>query len=135
MIRKSVYLFAFNLLLCASSMAQRSHVSFDSGWKFFLGDDSLAISPTYNDSKWRSLNLPHDWSIEGAFSDKNTSTPNEAGLPTGIGWYRKTFTLDRSDSGQRFVLQFDGIFRAGTALIFGFFSITVLLGRERRRRK
>ena len=43
-------------------------------WKFNLGDIPGAKNPEFDDSKWRILNLPHDWSIEGAFSEKNPAT-------------------------------------------------------------
>lgn len=120
MIKKALFfLSAFSFLLLATASAQRRHENFDSGWKFWLGDDSLAVSPTYNDNKWRNLNLPHDWSIEGAFSDKNPSTPNEAGLPTGIGWYRKTFTLPADAKGKRVSIDFDGVYRDSKVWING----------------
>src|SRR3954463_15803073 len=69
---------------------------FNDSWKFFLGDDSAASKVGYNDRSWRSLNLPHDWSIEGKFSEKNPSGFNEGALPVGVGWYRKTFILPSS---------------------------------------
>ena len=65
----------------------------DKGWKFYLGDEPTAKDAQFNDAAWRKLNLPHDWSIEGQFDEKNPAKPDGGGLPTGIGWYRKTFTL------------------------------------------
>jgi beta-galactosidase len=67
--------------------------NFDAGWKFHPGDDPAASNPAFNDKPWRILDLPHDWSIEGDFSQTNPTGQNEAGLPAGIGWYRKTFRL------------------------------------------
>jgi beta-galactosidase len=51
----------------------RTVIDFNKNWKFFLGNDSNSVSLNYNDTKWRMLNLPHDWSIEGSFSEKNAA--------------------------------------------------------------
>jgi len=64
----------FMLGFCLAASAQRKTESFDNGWKFMLGDDSLARYAKYDDTKWRTLDLPHDWSIDGNFSDKNPTT-------------------------------------------------------------
>jgi beta-galactosidase len=83
---------------------------FTSDWKFYLGDDKEAKNETYNDSEWRQLTLPHDWSIEGAFSDKNTTGQAGGGLPAGIGWYRKAFFVPQSAQGQNVLIDFDGVY-------------------------
>ena len=62
-------------------------------WRFFKGDTEGAQAPDFNDGNWRTLDLPHDWSIEGPFSEDAPAAGNGAYLPTGIGWYRKQFTL------------------------------------------
>src|SRR5580698_7807234 len=82
------------LLFCRSlTLAAQPRITenFDAGWRFFPGDDGNAKDPGYDDSKWRKLDLPHDWSIEGNFSEQNNTGQQEGGLPAGIGWYRKTF--------------------------------------------
>lgn len=84
-----------------------------------LGDDSLSKFPVYNDSKWRSLDLPHDWSIEGAFNEKNPTTQAEGGLPAGIGWYRKTFVLPASSKNKKIFIDFDGIYHNSEVWING----------------
>jgi beta-galactosidase len=99
--------------------AQRRIENFNKDWKFYLGDDSTAREANYNDTKWRTLNLPHDWSIEGSFSDKYPTTPNQGALPAGIGWYRKSFVLPMSAKGQRFYIEFDGIYRNSEVWING----------------
>ncbi|MEG2586295.1 MAG: beta-galactosidase GalB [Akkermansia sp.] len=65
-------------------------------------------SPLYNDTQWRSLDLPHDWGIEGPF---RMDLPNETGkLPwDGIGWYRKSLEVPASAKGNQFYLDFDGV--------------------------
>ncbi|MGN6639066.1 MAG: beta-galactosidase GalB [Mucilaginibacter sp.] len=106
---------------CSVVFAQHRRESFDSDWKFMLGDDSLARSAKYDDSKWRVLNLPHDWSIEGSFSQKNTTTPAEGGLPAGIGWYRKTFSVSAASKGKEIYIDFDGVYCNSQVWINGHF--------------
>lgn len=76
-------------------------INFDASWQFHLGTDTTGAA-------WRTLDLPHDWSIEGPFDKNNPTGQNEAGLPAGIGWYRKTF---QSPAGDRVYIDFDGIYR------------------------
>ena len=108
-------------LLCnlVVSAQPRQTLNFNSDWKFYLGDDSTAYQPAYNDSKWRTLNLPHDWSIEGEFSEKHPTTFNQGALPAGIGWYRKTFTLPASSKGKSVSINFDGVYRNSEVWING----------------
>ncbi len=105
-----------------SSEAQnssRSRELFNQGWKFikfFNASTDAATSdrepeglqlPSANDSNWRTLDLPHDWAIEGPFSD--TLENNTGLLPwKGIGWYRKHFVLAETDKGKRIYMDFDG---------------------------
>jgi len=82
-----------------------------SGNKISNPEVSAGLSPkepSFNDSSWRLLNVPHDWGIEGPF---RMDLENETGkLPwAGIGWYRKTFRMPSSDSGRRVFLDFDGV--------------------------
>ena len=119
--RKRLYI-GFLLLLSSGFAIAQEHLpsqSFNGRWRFLLGDDSLARYARYDDSKWRKLNLPHDWSIEGAFDEKATSTTNEGALPTGIGWYRKTFTLPASSKGKNIYIDFDGIYKNSEVWING----------------
>jgi beta-galactosidase len=93
--------------------------SFNSSWKFRQGNDSMAFRPEHNDKDWRKLNLPHDWSIEGAF-DKDAPCKTDGGaLPTGIGWYRKSFTLPNSLKGKIVYIDFDGVYRNSEVWING----------------
>ncbi|MCB2408852.1 beta-galactosidase GalB [Hymenobacter lucidus] len=88
--------------------AGRVVAEFNKGWKFFLGDEPQAKETAFNDASWRQLTLPHDWSIEGKFDEKNPAKPEGGGLPTGIGWYRKTFTLPAANN-KRVCIEFDGV--------------------------
>ncbi len=98
----------------------RTTDSFDAGWLFFKGDASGAENPSFNDSAWRKLDVPHDWSIEGPF-DKNNPTRGSGGfLPSGIGWYRKHFTLPSDSVRQRVFIEFDGVMANSDVWINGF---------------
>ncbi len=83
---------------------------FNEGWRFHLGDIQQAMSTDFNDSAWRILNLPHDWSIEGEFDVMNPASPGGGALPGGVGWYRKSFAVDAGDSAKLFFIDFDGIY-------------------------
>jgi len=89
----------------------RTRELFDIGWKFHKDDIEGAEQSVYDDSAWRVLDLPHDWSIEGPFDSNNISGQSLAYLPGGIGWYRKSFKLLKGDKGKRVFIDFDGVFR------------------------
>ena len=101
------------ILLCAGYInAQlRAVIDFNKSWKFLLGNDSTAINDNYNDSKWRTLNLPHDWSIESDFKKDAPATTQGGALPGGIGWYRKTFVLPASANDKNVSIEFDGVYQ------------------------
>src|SRR5664279_6529003 len=124
---KRVSILSFLLIMttiCISSalLAQespRSRESFNLGWKFvrYFNASNEAVTtdrepenlqlPSVNDNSWRTLDLPHDWAIEGPFSD--TLENNTGLLPwKGIGWYRKHFNLNENDKGKRIYVDFDG---------------------------
>jgi beta-galactosidase len=90
---------------------------FDDNWKFNLGDISAAKEVGYNDSNWRKLNLPHDWSIEQNYNKKYASCT--AYLPGGIGWYRKSFEAPSDYNNKTTVIQFDGIYNNSEVWING----------------
>ncbi len=66
-----------------------------------------------------SLDLPHDWSIEGEFSKDNPATPGGGALPGGIGWYRKAFNIPESSKGKAVFIEFDGVYRNSEVWING----------------
>jgi len=111
-------------LLFGQSSAEtrvRQEVKFNSDWKFMLDDKSGFESPAFNDSSWRSLDLPHDWSVEGKFEVKNPAGGQGAYLPCGIGLYRKSFVLSDSMKTKRVVIQFDGIYMNSKIYLNGHF--------------
>ncbi len=148
---KRLLLFTLSLSIFLSTNAQRKHINFDEDWKFAFGHaadagkdfnygiatifaktgsaQKTAISNEFNDSGWRTLSLPHDWAVELPFvySD-NFDVQSHGYKPVGgaypetsIGWYRKHFIVQQADSGQRFQVQFDGIFRDANIWVNGFF--------------
>jgi beta-galactosidase len=89
----------------------------DSGWRFHLGDAPGAFEPGFDDRAWRTLDLPHDWSIELPFESKFASATGF--LPGGIAWYRKTLDLTPSLAGKRLSIMFDGVYRDSEVWING----------------
>jgi beta-galactosidase len=87
----------------------RAIIPFDSGWLFNKGDATGAEQPGFLDAGWRSLSVPHDWSIEGPFSQTAATTGRGGYLPSGISWYRKHFTLPPNLSGHDIFVEFDGV--------------------------
>ncbi|NDV94911.1 glycoside hydrolase family 2 protein [Dysgonomonas sp. 521] len=98
------------LFSCSSSKETRENADFTENWKFYPGDDSTAYNVRYDDSEWRALNLPHDWSIEADFSIDNPATPGSGALPGGIGWYRKEFTIEKESENKNIYIDFDGVY-------------------------
>ena len=103
------------------SPGQRTRESFDFGWKFHRGDFPGAEMPEFSESDWRTLDLPHDWSIEGAFDEKEPSSFCGAYLPTGMGWYRKRFRLQDSYKDKKLTIEFDGVYQLSEVWINGQF--------------
>ena len=88
---------------------------FNEGWLFRLEDDSTFKQKAYDDTKWRKLDLPHDWSIEGQISPDLASCTGY--LPGGIGWYRKHFEV--SDKSARHYIYFEGVYNRSEVYING----------------
>lgn len=100
----------------------RQVLNFNQNWKFTLGDTALNASSTvFDDSKWRTLNLPHDWSIESDFGKDFPASAGGGALPGGLGWYRKTFTMEKANKLQpkKVFIEFDGVYRNSEVWING----------------
>jgi beta-galactosidase len=115
----SLYLSRAQALLAKENPAARVRDSFDFGWKFMKGDFPGAHLPKFSDSSWRDVDLPHDWSIEGPFGEKEPSSGPGGYLPTGIGWYRKRFSMPGADRERVVVLEFDGVYQNSEVWING----------------
>jgi beta-galactosidase len=129
-------------------IAPREHLLFDFDWKFFQGNASdpardlefgkdqgdFAKSGAFefatgkfDDSNWRSLNLPHDWAVELPFVHDEALQghgykPLGRSYPeTSVGWYRRAFEIPDRDLGRRVVVEFDGVFRSALVFVNGYF--------------
>ncbi|HOO98520.1 MAG TPA: glycoside hydrolase family 2 TIM barrel-domain containing protein [Bacteroidales bacterium] len=125
---KSLSAYTFLFLMCillipvqdiSGQQHERVIENFNYGWKFHKGEIAGAHDITFNDSGWRDLDLPHDWSIEGPFSRDNSSCT--AYLPGGTGWYRKSFTLPSEGRGRKVFIYFDGVYNNSEVWINGHF--------------
>lgn len=130
---KTFYLMTMGFCLALNLHAQRSEYLLEKGWKFAKGEVSNAEMPAFNDAKWETVDIPHDWAIFGPF-DKNNDLQNVAvtqnfetqaslktgrtgGLPyVGIGWYRTTF---HSTPGKQTTLIFDGAMSEARVFVNG----------------
>jgi len=130
---KTFYLMTMGFCLALNLHAQRSEYLLEKGWKFTKGEVSNAEMPAFNDAKWETVGIPHDWAIFGPF-DKNNDLQNVAvtqnfetqaslktgrtgGLPyVGIGWYRTTF---HSTPGKQTTLIFDGAMSEARVFVNG----------------
>jgi beta-galactosidase len=98
--------------------ARTGTVSFDLGWKFHLGDVANAQTTAFDDSSWNAIDVPHDWSISLPFDQSSPASYGGGYLDGGTGWYRKSFDLPAM-SGQRVLLQFDGVYMDSTVWLNG----------------
>src|SRR6516162_9579412 len=108
-----------NSLRAAQANVARQVLRADAGWKFSLGDPTGAEAPSFTDASWRTVDLPHDWSIEGAPDPKNATGAGGGYFPSGIGWYRKTFTAPAGWKGKRVSIEFDGVASNATIYLNG----------------
>ncbi len=116
-------------VLTASADGRKSCI--DENWKFRYGAAPEAVSPDYDDSAWRTLSLPHDWSVEteaaeaaggdhiGPFSRSSVGGNSTGQTVGGEGWYRKRFTLGQEDEGKRIMIYFEGAYNHTTVWING----------------
>jgi len=142
---------AIFLILFNSLGQSRKKLNFDNDWTFHFGhaadvtkdfsygigsilsktgkSDNTPVGTQFNDSAWRRLNLPHDWAVELPFKYVDNKDVTSHGYKpvgglfpeTSIGWYRKKFNVNAADSGQRFVVQFDGVFRNSSYWLNGIY--------------
>ncbi len=97
----------------------RQRLLMDYNWKFIQSDVKDAEKADFNDAKWRTLNLPHDWSIEGEFKEDATTKGSGGYLPAGIGWYRRHFILSEIRKDRQFRIEFDGVYMNSDVWING----------------
>lgn len=139
----------FSAFAQTDSAPPRAHILMDTGWRFAFGHphDSQkdfntgtgyftylakaaygdgAASAGFDDRSWRKLNLPHDWAVELPFSinaskSHGFKTVGSAFPETSVGWYRKTFSIDKKEEGKRISVLFDGVYRNFSVWVNGFY--------------
>jgi beta-galactosidase len=142
-----IYCFAISGVY--SQNTRRESINFNSDWRFAFGHpydtnkdfghgtsyfSYLAktgygdgpASPHFNDAAWRQLDLPHDWAVEAAFDAKGSHSHGYKAIgrnfpESSVGWYRKTFSIDKTDLGKQIYLDFDGVMRDSKVWVNGHF--------------
>lgn len=104
-------------VMYAAGLPRKTRI--DSSWKFFLGDELAASKSDYNDSKWRIVNLPHDWSIEHSISEKVPAGNDGGYRVAGIAWYRKELMVPASLKGEKVYLYFEGVYMNSSIYVNG----------------
>jgi beta-galactosidase len=94
-------------------------VLFDDHWKFALGEQAGASEKGFDDNGWRNVELPHDWSIEGAPERPNPSKGAGGYFPTGVGWYRKAFAAPVAWKGNAVSILFEGVYMNAEVFVNG----------------
>ncbi|GAA3615003.1 glycoside hydrolase family 2 TIM barrel-domain containing protein [Flavivirga amylovorans] len=111
------------ILVCTSCQPQKETAtvsnksgrqSFDTDWKFIQEDVPGAEQVSFDDNSWRTLDVPHDWSIEGEYDENNPMGDRCGYLPAGFGWYRKTITVPNEWKGKYVEIAFDGVYMNST---------------------
>src|SRR5215813_9337230 len=129
-------------------IAPRERLLMDFDWKFQFGHGSDPVrdlglgvkqedfaksgefkfaTNKFDDSKWRALNLPHDWAVELPFvRDEEQQSHGYKPLgrrypETSVGWYRRTFDIPKADESRRIMIEFDGAFRSALVFLNGYF--------------
>ncbi len=116
------FIFLLNIALVCSLSVVAQHwraFGFLDGWKFKLDSVGDYRSPDFDDTNWRTLTIPHDWSIEGKFSKDHPAGTGGGALPGGVGWYRKTFYQPDKDTSNKIFLEFEGVYRNSEVFLNG----------------
>ena len=91
-----------------TALAQRQVQPLDTGWRFHKSDPGAAMNPAFDDSGWRVVRVPHDWSMDEPFrAEYGSGNGYAAG---GIAWYRRSFAVDAAQKGRVARATFDGIY-------------------------
>jgi beta-galactosidase len=105
------FFLVYILLLTQTALSAQSasRISFNQNWKFYLGELASAFN-SINDKDWRTLDLPHDWSIELPFDSTSPTGTGGGALRGGLGWYRKAFSIPQTSKGKNIFIDFDGVY-------------------------
>ncbi|MBN2611442.1 MAG: DUF4982 domain-containing protein [Bacteroidales bacterium] len=113
----TLFLFFLSIIQICAQVSFGDAENINHNWRFKKGDIENAGSVEFDDSKWRQLNLPHDWSVEGPYSPGLASATGY--LPGGIAWYRKSLEIPAEMAGKKVFVYFEGIYRNGDVFING----------------
>ena len=118
---KAKLLLIITVLLLVSTIQAKPQfgrdVLFNDNWRFKLADVKEGALTSLDDTKWRQLSLPHDWSVEGVYSPDKASATGY--LPGGIGWYRKSFSVPDTEKGNKVYVYFEGVYNHSEVFING----------------
>ena len=113
------------LLGCGASLsAQPARENINTDWKFHPGDCEGAGQTDFNDTEWRTLEVPHDWSIEGQVDRKQPAGNDGGYYPTGIGWYRKTIESSAAEAQGINRIYFEGVYMNAQVFVNGSLACT-----------
>lgn len=110
------------LMSCSSkdsAIVDGRKVNFNENWQFHLNDSLKDHDTIGSATQWRTLNLPHDWSIEGNFDEHSPAGTGGGALNGGLGWYKKTFSIPAQDSTKITSVTFDGVYKNSSVWING----------------
>ncbi len=106
--KRLVFTFLATALLASAALAQRQEQLLDSGWRFSKSDPGAAMNPAFDDSGWRQVRVPHDWSQDEPFrADYGSGNGYAAG---GVAWYRRSFAAGPEQKGRIARVSFDGVY-------------------------
>ena len=105
--------------LLVFSAGAREVISLDGAWRFQRGDTAGAELAGFDDSRWQTVTVPHDWSIAGPFAATNLTGGAGGFLPADVAWYRKSFSLPQAGLGQRVYVEFDGVMQNSDVWVNG----------------
>ncbi len=97
----------------------RTVIPMDLGWKFHRGDADSPVGKSFDDQEWKTVTLPHDWSVEEPFSREHSSGGGY--LPGGIGWYRGKALIPEALRGKHLTLEFDGVYNHSRVWVNGYY--------------
>lgn len=120
--KKIVYLLSLIILIsCSSTKEGRVVEDFNNDWKFSLKNEKGSFKKEFSDYDWKTLNVPHDWSIEKGYQKEGETAASTGFVLGGVGWYRKYFVLNEEDKNKEISILFDGVYNNSSVWVNGQF--------------
>jgi beta-galactosidase len=130
MMKKTCLLMLLSAAVCCTALQARDKQRINMGWKFVRADVAGAEAPLFDDSRWPTVNLPHDAAVYGSFAKSGEGASARNGFRTlGRGWYRRRFEIKDGTlyaggrgmavDGKRVVLEFEGVYRDAKVYVNG----------------